>query len=79
MNEVHLLSSIESNPGITTMKLAQKVRRSKGHVSQLVKKFENLGCVIKVLFEGQAKKNSFLLRPKVKIFVRRRKNLIDKR
>jgi len=66
MNEVHFLSSIESSPGITVVELAQKTRRSKSHISQLVKKFENLECVIKVPFEGQSKKKQLFVTAKGK-------------
>lgn len=56
MTEVHLLNAIYSSPGITSTELAERMRRTKGFVSQTVSKLERLGYVIRVTKDGSAKR-----------------------
>ena len=47
MAEVHTLRNIEENPGITVTELAASGRKTKGAVSQIVKKLENRGYLFR--------------------------------
>lgn len=55
MVEVHLLTHIEENPGVTPTQLAKLWVRTKGAISQQVKKLEEKGLVEKRKLEGNAK------------------------
>ncbi len=43
--EVHTVSRIEDNPGITVTEIAERTARTKGAVSQIITKLENKGLV----------------------------------
>lgn len=43
--EVHTVSRIEDNPGITVTEIAEQTARTKGAVSQIITKLENKGLV----------------------------------
>ncbi len=55
MVEVHILTIIEDNPGITISNLAKKWKRTKSAISQNVKKLEAKGLVYRVRDEEDAK------------------------
>lgn len=48
MAEVHMLSHIDANPGITITELAELSRRTKSAVSQIVSKLENKDFILRV-------------------------------
>lgn len=56
MAEVHMISAIESNPGITTTDLSELSRRTKGAVSQILSKLESKKYIIRVSDPSDAKK-----------------------
>lgn len=56
MTEVHLLNAVYTNPGITSTELADRMRRTKGFVSQTISKLEQLGYVIRVTGESGTKR-----------------------
>lgn len=43
--EVHTVTRIEDNPGITVTEIAEQTNRTKGAVSQIITKLENKGLV----------------------------------
>lgn len=55
MVEVHILTIIEDDPGITISLLAKKWRRTKSAISQNVKKLEAKGLVYRVRDKDDAK------------------------
>lgn len=55
MVEVHTLSMIEDNPGITVSQLAKRWERTKGAISQNVSKLEKKGLVQKIKDEKNNK------------------------
>ena len=55
MVEVHTLTVIEENPGITVTKVALEWNRTKGAVSQIITKLENRGLIIRKKENGNAK------------------------
>lgn len=55
MIEVHTLTYIEDHPGTTVTDLTGYWKKTKGAVSQIVSKLEDLGLVTKVKQEGNAK------------------------
>ena len=55
MIEVHLLTYIDQNPGITSTELAKMWNRTKGSISQQVKKLETNGYIEKVKHESNGK------------------------
>ena len=55
MIEVHLLTYIDQNPGITVSQLAGLWNRTKGSISQQVKKLEKNGYIHKVRHESNGK------------------------
>jgi DNA-binding MarR family transcriptional regulator len=55
MIEIHLLTYIDQNPGITVSQLAKMWNRTKGAISQQVKKLENCGYIEKVRHESNGK------------------------
>lgn len=61
MVEVHTLTAIEENPGITVTELARYWNRTKGAISQTVTRLENKGYVLKQKHPTNAK--SVLLYP----------------
>jgi DNA-binding MarR family transcriptional regulator len=59
MVEVHTLTSIEENPGITITRLAEICRRTKGAVSQTATKLEEKKLIVRKKRKGNAR-NVFL-------------------
>lgn len=55
MVEVHTLTMIEENPGITATEIAIEWNRTKGAASQIVNKLEQRGFIIKKREEGNEK------------------------
>jgi DNA-binding MarR family transcriptional regulator len=55
MMEVHTLTVIEENPGITVSKVALEWNRTKGAVSQILAKLEKRGLIIRKKEPGNAK------------------------
>lgn len=55
MVEVHTLTAIEDNPGISVTELALMWNRTKGAISQTVTKLEKKGYVIRKKHTGKAK------------------------
>ncbi len=56
MAEVHMLSYIDANPGITITKLAQLSRRTKSAISQTVSKLEEKDFILRVPDKQDTKK-----------------------
>lgn len=48
MIEIHTVTSIYDEPGVTVTKLAADARRTKGAISQIVKKLEKKGLIFRV-------------------------------
>lgn len=55
MVEVHTLTAIEENPGITVTQAALEWNRTKGAVSQIIAKLEKRGLIIRKKEENNAK------------------------
>lgn len=55
MVEVHTLTVIEENPGITVTEVALEWNRTKGAVSQIIAKLEKRGLIIRKKEDGNAK------------------------
>lgn len=55
MVEVHTLTVIEENPGITVTEVALEWNRTKGAVSQIIAKLEKRGLIIRKKESGNAK------------------------
>nr|WP_231116951.1 MarR family transcriptional regulator [Paenibacillus polymyxa] len=55
MVEVHTLTMIEENPGITAAKLSLEWNRTKGATSQILKKLEQRGFILRKKENGNAK------------------------
>jgi DNA-binding MarR family transcriptional regulator len=55
MMEVHTLTVIEENPGITVTEVALEWNRTKGAVSQILSKLEKRGLIIRKKEAGNAK------------------------
>lgn len=55
MIEMHLVSYIDQNPGITVSKLAKMWNRTKGAISQQVKKLEANGYINKVKHDSNGR------------------------
>ena len=55
MVEVHILTVIEENPGITVTNVALEWNRTKGAVSQIIAKLEKRGLVMRKKETGNAK------------------------
>ncbi len=55
MVEIHTITAIEENPGISITKLAEEQRRTKGAVSQIVAKLETKELIYKQRSEESAK------------------------
>lgn len=55
MVEVHTLTVIEENPGVTVTEVALGWNRTKGAVSQIISKLENRGLIIRKKEAGNAK------------------------
>ena len=55
MIEIHLLTYIDQNPGITVSQLAKMWNRTKGSISQQVKKLETNGYIQKIRHESNGK------------------------
>jgi DNA-binding MarR family transcriptional regulator len=55
MIEIHLLTYIDQNPGITVSQLARMWNRTKGSISQQVKKLEMNGYIQKVKHDTNGK------------------------
>ena len=55
MVEVHLLTKIEENPGITVTELAKANNRTKGAISQKLKKLIEWGYIVGQKKDGNAK------------------------
>lgn len=55
MVEVHTLTFIEENPGVTVSKVALEWNRTKGAVSQVIKKLENRDFIYRKKEDGNAK------------------------
>ncbi|HDF4155847.1 TPA: MarR family transcriptional regulator [Clostridioides difficile] len=63
MVEVHILTAIEENPGISPTQLAKIWNRTKGAISQTISKLEKKGYITKEKKEGNAK--TILLYPTI--------------
>lgn len=55
MVEIHILTDIEENPGITVTEVALMWKRTKGAVSQIVSKLEKRGLIERRKENGNAK------------------------
>lgn len=55
MVELHTLTVIEENPGITVTEVALEWNRTKGAVSQIIAKLEKRGFIIRKKEEGNSK------------------------
>lgn len=55
MTEVHILNAIDVNPGITGTDLAEKLRRTKGFISQVLSKLEKKEYVIRIPSKNKKK------------------------
>lgn len=55
MTEVHTLTMIEDNPGITASDLVKIWNYTKSAISQILKKLEQMGLIYKVVDESNAK------------------------
>ena len=55
MIKIHLLTYIDQHPGVTVSELARMWNRTKGSISQQVKKLEGLGYIRKVRDEADRK------------------------
>ena len=64
MTEVHMVSRIGDNPGITVTELARQGKRTKGAISQIVKKLEEKGLVVKEKQAGYGCRTLLFLSPK---------------
>jgi DNA-binding MarR family transcriptional regulator len=64
MNDVHLLSAIDNNPGILSSELALSRHRSKSFVSQVINKLEEHGYVVKVAQADDNKKKQLYVTAK---------------
>lgn len=56
MVEIHTLVAIEEQPGITITELAVQSRRTKGAISQIVKKLESRNYIFRKKMESDRKK-----------------------
>ncbi len=59
MVEIHLLTTIEENPGITVTELAVIKHKTPGAISQIIKKLENRGYIFRRPHEVHGKKMCF--------------------
>lgn len=66
MNEVHMLTYIERNPGITASDVARNFRRSRGFISQCITKLDSNWYITRVPQENDAKKKSIFVTQKGK-------------
>ena len=61
MTEVHTLSAIEANPGITATELAERFFCSKSAISQLLSKLERGGYIIRAVDQANSKKKMIFI------------------
>ena len=61
MVEVHTLTIIEENPGITVTEVTLEWNHTKGAVSQTITKLENRGLIVRNKAENNAKKYIYML------------------
>lgn len=69
MIEIHILTEIHDNPGITITKLANKWHRTTSAVSQIVKNYVNLGLVTRSRNKKDGKINNLFVTEKGKELV----------
>ncbi len=55
MIEIHILNAIYNCPGITAKELSEKMRRTKGFISQVLSKLESAGHIIRIPCKTNAK------------------------
>ena len=63
-SEVHLVTRIEKNPGITVTKIAEDTLRTKSAVSQMVSKLEQKGLVVRAKNPQNTKQQLLYVTPK---------------
>jgi Transcriptional regulators len=66
MNDVHILSAIDNNPGILSIELATSRHRSKSFISQVINKLETHGYIMKVSKADDNKKKLLFVTAKGK-------------
>ena len=64
--EVHMISRIEENPGITAAKIAETTYRTKSAVSQMLAKLEGKGLIYKEKDPNNGKQQFLYVTPKGK-------------
>ena len=64
--EVHMISTIEENPGITAAKIAESTYRTKSAVSQMLTKLEGKGLIYKEKDPNNGKQLFLFVTPKGK-------------
>lgn len=64
--EVHMVTRIEENPGITAVKIAEVTYRSKSAVSQMVTKLESKGLIYREKDPANGKQQLLYVTPKGK-------------
>lgn len=63
MTEVHMVTRIADHPGITVTELARRGERTKSAISQVVKKLEEKGLVVKAKQAGNGSKTLLYVSP----------------
>jgi len=63
-SEVHFVTRIENNPGITVTKIAEDTLRTKSAVSQMVSKLEQKGLIVRVKNPQNIKQQLLYVTPK---------------
>ena len=63
-SEVHLVTRIDKNPGITVTKIAEDTLRTKSAVSQMVSKLEQKGLVVRAKNPQNTKQQLLYVTPK---------------
>lgn len=63
MTEVHTVTRIADNPGITVTELARRGERTKSAISQVVKRLEEKGLVVKAKQAGNGSKTLLYVSP----------------
>lgn len=63
MTEVHMVTRIADHPGITVTELARRGERTKSAISQVVKRLEQKGLVVKAKQAGNGSKTLLYVSP----------------
>lgn len=61
--EIHILSAVRENPGISAQELAAKYFRSKGAISQIIKRLEKEGLLTKEKNMSNERVNNLFVTP----------------